>query len=29
MHSDLSNAVAIVYKNRYYLAIDDVVYIAD
>lgn len=28
-HADLSEAVSIVYKNRYYLAIDDVVYIAD
>ena len=28
-HKDLSKARAIVYKNRYYLAIDDVVYIAD
>ena len=28
-HADLSEAVAIVYKNRYYLAVDDVVYIAD
>lgn len=28
-HNDLSEAVGIVYKNRYYLAIDNVVYIAD
>lgn len=28
-HKDLSSAKAIVYKNRYYLAIDDVVYVAD
>lgn len=28
-HNNLSNAKAIVYKNRYYLAIDDVVYVAD
>ena len=28
-HADLSEAVGIVYKNRYYLAIDDVCYIAD
>ena len=28
-HSDLSEAVGIVYKNRYYLAVDDVCYIAD
>lgn len=28
-HADLSSATAIVYKNRYYLAIDNVVYIAD
>ncbi len=28
-HTDLSEAVGIVYKNRYYLAVDDVVYIAD
>lgn len=28
-HEDLSLAKAIVYKNRYYLAIDDVVYVAD
>ena len=28
-HDDLSEAVGIVYKNRYYLAIDNVVYIAD
>ena len=28
-HQDLSSAKAIVYKNRYYLAIDDVVYVAD
>lgn len=28
-HADLSLAKAIVYKNRYYLAIDDVVYVAD
>lgn len=28
-HADLSEAVAIVYKNRYYLALDNVVYIAD
>jgi hypothetical protein len=28
-HEDLSSAKAIVYKNRYYLAIDDVVYVAD
>ena len=28
-HKDLSEAVAIVYKNRYYLAIDGVCYIAD
>ena len=28
-HADLSEAVGIVYKNRYYLAVDDVVYIAD
>lgn len=29
LHTDLSQAVAIVYKNRYYLAVDDVCYIAD
>ncbi len=29
MHSNLSEAVGIVYKNRYYLAIDDVCYVAD
>lgn len=29
MHSDLSEAVGIVYKSRYYLAVDDVCYIAD
>lgn len=28
-HADLSEAVGIVYKNRYYLAVDNVVYIAD
>ena len=28
-HSDLSEAVGIVYQNRYYLAVDNVVYIAD
>lgn len=28
-HKDLSKAKAVVYKNRYYLAIDDVVYVAD
>ncbi len=28
-HDDLSEAVGIVYKNRYYLAVDGVVYIAD
>ena len=28
-HADLSEAVGIVYKNRYYLAVDDVCYIAD
>ncbi len=28
-HKDLTKAKAIVFKNRYYLAIDDVVYIAD
>lgn len=28
-HADLSEAVAIVYKNKYYLALDNVVYIAD
>ena len=29
LHTDLSEAVAIVYKNRYYLAVDGVCYIAD
>lgn len=29
LHEDLSEAVGIVYKNRYYLSVDDVVYIAD
>lgn len=28
-HADLSEAVGIVYQNRYYLAVDNVVYIAD
>ncbi|MBQ7308319.1 MAG: hypothetical protein IJW82_07330 [Clostridia bacterium] len=28
-HKDLSEAVAIVYKNKYYLSLDNVVYIAD
>ena len=28
-HNNLASAKAIVYKNRYYLAIDDVVYVAD
>lgn len=29
LHKNLSEAVAIVYKNRYYLSVDDVCYIAD